>query len=97
MDLADKLRPHISPRRSPNHRAINVEKKIGMTLYYLKDTGSLGMTANIFGVAIPTATAIIYEVCSEISTLLRPKYLCFYQKAKRKCDTKLLSLKANMV
>ena len=75
MDLADKLRPHISPRRSPHHRAINVEKKSGMTLYYLKDTDSMGTTANTFGVAIPTSTAIICEVCSALSTHLGLKYV----------------------
>ena len=77
IDLVDQLRPCISPSPfSPNYHAINVEKKLGMTLYYLKDSGSLGMTANAFVVAIPTAAAIVYEVCSAISTHLGPKYLC---------------------
>ena len=76
MNLVDELRPYITPSPlSPNRRALSAEKKLAITLYYLKDTGSLNMTANTFGVAICTVSSVIYQVCSAISTYLGPKYL----------------------
>ena len=40
--LVNALNPWISPNlNSPNYRAIPANKKVGITLYYLKDTGSL--------------------------------------------------------
>ena len=50
-DLCEQLRPHISPNpKSPNRRALTVEKKVAVALYYLKDTGSMWMTANTCGI-----------------------------------------------
>ena len=76
MSVLDELLPFLTPKpNSPNHRALSAEKKLSMTLYYLKDTGSLNMTANSFGVAICTVSTVIYDVCHSISTYLGPKYL----------------------
>ncbi len=49
-DLVKQLEPQISSGNSPspNYRALSLEKKVAITLYYLKDTGSLNMTANAF-------------------------------------------------
>lgn len=60
---------------SPNHRAISSMKKFGITLYYLKDTGSLSMTANAFGISICTVSKVIREVCSAIAYKLGLKYV----------------------
>ena len=50
-------------------------KKLAQTLYYLKETGSLIMTANNFGVAINTVSSVIYEVCLAIGQKkLGPQY-----------------------
>lgn len=74
--FVDELRPYISPDlSSPNYRALSAEKKVAVTLYYLKDTGSLGMTANTFGIAICTTSLIIFEICKAISSVLGPMYL----------------------
>ena len=63
-NLTNELQRYISPSLlSPNHPALKADKKLALTLYYLKDTGSLIMTANNFGVAINSASSIIYEVC----------------------------------
>ena len=45
-------------------------KKLANTLYYLKDMGSLGMTANYFGVANCTVCKVIFEDCSAICSVL---------------------------
>ena len=76
VNLVSELRPYISPHpKSPNHRALSTEKKVAIALYFLKDTGSLRMTANSFGVALNTASAIVSEVSQAISNYLGPKYL----------------------
>ena len=48
--LCKMLRPYLSPGNTPNYRFLSVEKKICITLYYLKDTGSFWMKANTFGI-----------------------------------------------
>jgi hypothetical protein len=76
MDFAEELQPCISRNPlSPNYRALSTEKKLAITLYYLKDTGSLAMTANTVGIAINTASVVIAEVCTAISKNLGPKYI----------------------
>ena len=76
VELAEELRPYISPNPlSPNYRALSTEKKLAVTLYYLKDTGSLAMTANTFSIAVSTASVIIGEVCKAITKNLGPKYV----------------------
>ena len=75
-DLVHQLQPYISPdESSPNYRLISAEKKVAVTLYYLKHMGSLVMTANMFGIAICTASCVIHQVCNTISKVLGPKYL----------------------
>lgn len=75
-ELADELRPFIAPHpNSPNYRALSTEKRLAVTLYYLKDTGSLWMTANLFGIHQCTASMHIHSVCEAINTKLGPKYL----------------------
>jgi hypothetical protein len=76
MELMAELRPYISPKPgSPNYRRFTAEKKVAITLYFLKDTGSLNMTANSFGAAICTTSCVIHQVCTAISKHLGPKYL----------------------
>ena len=72
----DLLHPYISPDpRSPNHRELSSENKLAVTLYYLKDTGSLNMTGNTFGLHPSTVSKVIHQVCRAISDHLGPKYL----------------------
>ena len=50
-ELCDILRPFITPNPlSPNYKSLSAEKKLAVILYFLKDTGSLTMTANTFGI-----------------------------------------------
>ena len=48
-----------------------------MTLYYVKDQGSLRMTSNIFGVAPCTLSLIIKQVCQTIVKVLASKMIRF--------------------
>ena len=60
MKLADELRPYLAPGvGGPRDDVITVEKQLAMTLYFLKDQGSLSMTANACGVAICTVSVVV--------------------------------------
>ncbi len=75
-NLVDKLHPVIGPKpNTPNYRFLTTEKKLAATLYYLKDTGSLWMTANTFGIHQCTVTKIITQVCHAINSVLGSIYL----------------------
>ena len=68
-DFVDLLKTTIGPNpNTPNLRSLSAAKKLAITLYYLKDMGSLGMTANC------TASKVIFEVCSAICSVLGPSY-----------------------
>ena len=76
LQLVEKLRPLLAPNpNSPNSRVVSAEKKLVVTLYFLKDTGSLCMMANAFGIAINTASKIITDTCTFIVKLLGPTYI----------------------
>ena len=52
MKLVDAIRPFAKLRSSKVCQdVLSLEKRIAMTLYYLKDQGSMKMTANTFGIA----------------------------------------------
>ena len=75
--LLNEIDAYIKPKPllSPNFRALSSKTKIALTLYYLKDKGSLSMTANSFGIAINTASVVIYVLCSSICQTLGPMYI----------------------
>ena len=63
MRLEEKLRPYIRPNKdSFRGDTISSVKKLAMTLYYLKDQGSLRMTSNVFGIAPTTLSATVRTV-----------------------------------
>ena len=51
------------------------EKKLAITLYYLKGTSSLCMTANTFAIHQCTVSKTIVEVYKAINAILGPDYL----------------------
>ena len=54
---------------------MSAEKKLAVILYFLKDTGSLTMTANTFGIHQSTTSKVIMEVSEAIVTHLVRKYI----------------------
>ena len=52
--LADEISLFISPDPSAPRMGLSVEKKLAITLHYLKETGSITVTANVFGVSRST-------------------------------------------
>jgi len=76
--LVSLIRP-FAKERSTKVRAdtINLEKRVAITLYYLKDQGSMKMVANTFGVARCTVGQIVFEICSILSKEIGPKMIKF--------------------
>ena len=70
-EICNELRPYISPNiLSPNHRALPVENKAAAVLYCLKDTGSMTMTANTFGIHQCALSKVVKEKCIVIVTYM---------------------------
>lgn len=73
MILADDVRPFLKPSHGPcGDDVLSVEKQLVMTLYYLKDQGSIVMTANAFGVALCTVSIIVHKVCHVLTKKCGP-------------------------
>ena len=76
MKLLAKISSLIPPKsNSSNYRLLSAEKKLAITSYYLKDTGSLWITANAFGLHQCTISKILIEVCDAINKVAGPEYL----------------------
>lgn len=75
VNLADQLRPHISPDPSNPRLGLSVEKKLAVTLHYLKDTGSIIVTANAFGISRSTVSSTVKTVCAAIDNYIGSVYL----------------------
>ena len=74
-ELVTMLDPYIGPRTTPNYQKLPTSKKLPMVLYYLKDTGSLWMTANAFGVHQCTVSKTLVSVCEAINEILGPQLI----------------------
>ena len=76
MDLVEKVRPFLSTDpRSFRPDALTVEKKVAITLYYLKDQGHYRMTCNNFGISLPCLSRTTKAVCATIILVMGPEYL----------------------
>ena len=76
MKLLAKISPLISPQSSwPNYRLLSAEKRLTVTLYYLKDTANLWMTANTSGLHQCSVSKTLIEVCDAINKVVGLEYL----------------------
>ena len=74
--ITDEVKQYLQPQRSPRGKdVLSVEKQLAIMLYYLKDQGSLAMTANSFGIALCTASLVVKKVCDVLTTVLGPQYI----------------------
>ncbi|XP_057310515.1 putative nuclease HARBI1 [Hydractinia symbiolongicarpus] len=75
MKLVELIRPYAKERSSQVRKdVIPLEKRLAITLYYLKDQGSLLMIGNTFGIAKSTTSVVVHEICGilakDIASLL---------------------------
>ena len=78
LKLVDAIKP-FAKRRSTRVRkdVISLDKRLTLTLYYLKDQGSMQMTANAFGVARCTVGVVVKEICGILSFNLGKELIKF--------------------
>ena len=68
-ELLELIKPYAAKRsKRARQDVITINKRIAMTLYYLKDQGHFGMTANLFGCSIASVSKAVKEVCRILST-----------------------------
>ena len=72
LELVETIRPY-----QVRTDVISLEKRVAITLYYLKDQGSMRLTANAFGIARCTVGQVVYEICAIITTHLGPSLIRF--------------------
>ena len=78
MELVNYLREFlICQPRAFCQDCVSPKKRVAVALYYLKDQGSLRMTANTFGLAKSTVSESVKTVCSLICDQLGPEFLLF--------------------
>nr|XP_057903307.1 interleukin enhancer-binding factor 2 homolog isoform X1 [Doryrhamphus excisus] len=73
--LSEELRPHIEGQTTNMREAIGPLKKVACTLYYLGAEGSLGKTANSFGLSRQSVSVVVRQTCKAIALHLGPKYI----------------------
>ena len=82
--LVTMLDPYIGLKTTPNYQKLSTSKKLAMVLYYLKDTGSLWMIANVFGVHQCTVSKTLVSVCEAINEILGPQLIKLPQNKSNK-------------
>lgn len=73
-ELVSDLRLYISQNPNlPKRRALCNDKKVSITLYYLKNCGALNMATNSFEIATNTSSTLINEAFKAIGMYVGPK------------------------
>ena len=68
LELVEMIRPYNRERsETARQNIITLEKRIAMTLHYLKDQGSVVITANVFGCSMSSTSDVVEEVCRILS------------------------------
>ena len=78
LKLVNLIKPYAKERSSRVRQdVINLEKRVALALYYLKDQGSMQMTSNTFGTAQCTVGQVIQEICGILTKDLGPEFIKF--------------------
>lgn len=64
-----------------------LEKSVAITLYYLRDQGSMQMTSNTFDIARYTVGQVIQEICGILTKNLGPEFIKFLVKKDEVLET----------
>ena len=73
LELVEMKRPYARERlKRVGQDIITLLKKVAMTLHYLKDQGSILMTANVFGCSNSSTCNAVKEVCRILSKNIAP-------------------------
>ena len=76
--LVNLLRPFAREGSTKVRRdSLSLDKRLAITLYYLKDQGLMEMTANSFVIARCTIGRVVEEICTLISENIDPPFIVF--------------------
>lgn len=77
-ELVSLIRPHAKIRSDRVRKdIITLEKRLAITLCYLKDQGSMTTVANLFGIARCTVGQVVSEICKILSQDLGKELIKF--------------------
>jgi len=76
--LVDMIKPHAKIRSSKVRKdVLSLKKRVAITLHYLKDQGSMRITASAFGIASCTVGQVMQEICYIITKKMGPELIKF--------------------
>ena len=73
--VCDELRSTIEKADTDMRKAIPVEKRVALTLWYLATNADYRTIGHLFGVSKPTVCVVTKEVCNAIVKVLQPRYI----------------------
>ncbi len=73
--LCLELSPAIKKKDTPMRKAIGVQQRIAITLWYLASNSDFRTIAHLFGVSKASVCLLIKNVCAAIVDILLPKYI----------------------
>ena len=77
--LCERLTPYLQRQNTQLRRAICVEHRVAITLWYLATCGEYRTIAHLFGVARCTVCVIVHDTCKVIVDVLLKAYIHFPQ------------------
>ena len=77
--LCERLTPYIQRQNTQLRRAICVEQRVAITLWYLATCGEYRTIAHLFGVASCTVCVIVHDPCQANVDVLLKTYIHFPQ------------------
>ena len=73
--LIEKLNPKLGSQDTKMRKAVEVEKKVGLFLYFIASTASYRTLSNLFGLPRGFVYICIRKVAAAVLRKLKPKYL----------------------
>ena len=80
--IYEQLRSRLLRQDTVMRRAISVERRVGITLWFLATPSEYRTIAHLFGVARSTACEIVHETCTAIVDCLLKQYIQFPSGAR---------------
>ena len=80
--LCQQLQPAIEKQNTQLRNSLSVEKRVGVTLWYLATPMEFRSIGHLFGIARCTACVIVHETCAAIVDVLLKLYIIFPERER---------------
>jgi hypothetical protein len=84
MSQSNELKHEITKNDTVMRRAINVEKRVALTLWFLASNADFRTISHLFGVSKSSVSIFRNDVCKAIVKILLPKYVAFPSESRLK-------------